>query len=64
MKKYNGPGTYIEEHGDPRHMSRRQLIAQGFLGSLSSVVAPSALSLLFSKRAYACVHLQIKVIFQ
>ena len=38
MKKYNGPGTYIEEHGDPRHMSRRQLIAQGFLGGLSSVV--------------------------
>lgn len=54
MKKYNGPGTYIEEHGDPRHMSRRQLIAQGFLGGISSVVAPSALSLLFSKRAYAC----------
>ena len=50
-KKYK---VFIEEHGDPRHMSRRQLLAQGFISGISSVAAPSVLSLLFSKRAYGC----------
>ena len=53
-KKYKGPGIFIEEHGDPRHMSRRQLLAQGFISGISSVAAPSVLSLLLSKRAYGC----------
>jgi hypothetical protein len=50
----NPNGTFIEEHGDPNKMSRRQLIAQGFLNGAGVVAAPSVISTLVSQRAFAC----------
>ena len=47
-------GTFIEEHGDPNKMSRRDLISQGFMNGAGIVAAPSVISTLVSQRAFAC----------
>lgn len=47
-------GIFIEEHGDPRKMSRRQLIQQGFIAGGSVVAVPSLLSTLMSQQAFGC----------
>lgn len=54
FKNYKGPGFIIEEHGDPRKMSRRELLGQGFISGSGMILAPSLISTLMAKQAYAC----------
>lgn len=50
--KKKSQGFIIEEHGDPKKMSRRQLLAQGFIKGSGVVMAPSVISTLATKQAF------------
>ena len=51
---HTNEGFIIEEHGHPSKMSRRQLLAQGFIKGSGVALAPSVLSTLAAKRAFGC----------
>ncbi len=60
--KYNKDAIVIEEHGSPDKMSRRDLLAQGFINGTGMVVAPSVLSTLVSQRAFAFAMVRLATV--